>query len=150
MTRTVKLVSSLLGSAILVSAAFAAPVLEGGKRFNLTLTPGAEVPGPGDPNASGTAALTINPGQGRLCWEITTAGIGAEYTISGAHIHTGTVTQSGGIVVHLTATKNGTSTGCTEVARSLLDAMRKSPQAFYLNVHWTPTYGAGGIRGQLG
>jgi hypothetical protein len=143
---------TLLGSASLItSLAIAAPVANGGKKLTTTLTAAAEVPGPGDPAASGTAKITVNPGQGRVCWEVTTAGVDtAVFTISGAHIHSALAGQAGPIVVPLTAVANGTSTGCADVASATLDAIRKSPQAFYVNVHWTPTYAAGAIRGQLG
>ena len=137
------------GVLLTASAAVAQPAREGGQVFRFALTPGEEVPGPGDAAASGTATIVANAGQGRVCWDITTAGIGAGFTISGAHIHSAFAGSAGPIVVHLSATKNGTATGCTAVDRVKLDAIRKAPQVFYVNVHWTPTFGAGGIRGQL-
>lgn len=138
-----------VGVLLTVSTAVAQPAREGGQVFSFALTPGEEVPGPGDTAASGTATIVVNPGQGRICWDITTSGIGAGFTISGAHIHSAFAGSAGPIVVPLTATKNGTATGCTTVARNRIDAIRKAPQVFYVNVHWTPTFGAGGIRGQL-
>ena len=139
----------LASAALITTAASAQPARQGGQVFSFALTPGEEVPGPGDTAASGTAAIVVNAGQGRICWDITTAGIGAAFTISGAHIHSAFAGSAGPIVVHLTATKNGTATGCTAVDREKIDAIRKAPQVFYVNVHWTPTFGAGGIRGQM-
>jgi hypothetical protein len=154
-----QLAFTLLGSAALIGTAVgAAPVLEGGQKFSMTLTDEAEVPGPGDPNASGTADITINPGQRRVCWEITTSGVNPAYVIaagSGAHIHEGDATVAGDVVVPLALTLNGTNTGCTTVSRELIDEIRKSPDQFYVNVHWRhPTdplqnFSAGALRAQL-
>src|SRR5688572_2707279 len=99
-----KLLLALAASAAIVGpAALAAPVAEGGQKFSMVLTDEAEVPGPGDPNASGTANIIINPGQARICWEITTANVNPAYTVAagtGGHIHRGAITASGPIVVH--------------------------------------------------
>jgi len=150
------IMTSLVASAALIAtAAFAQPVLEGGKKFTTELTGEAEVSGAGVPNqgdlaATGTATIVINPGQERVCWEITTGNFTAgTTTITGAHIHSAPAGLNGPIVVALSATLNGTSTGCANVTRSLADAIRKSPQAFYVNVH-TNLFPAGAIRGQLG
>ena len=43
----------------------------------------------------------------------------------------------------------GDSEGCETVSRALADAIRKSPQSYYVNVH-NATYPNGAIRGQLG
>ena len=168
MIPTAKLPLTLLASAAIIgTAALASPVAQGGQKFAMTLTPGAEVPGPGDPNASGTAIIYINPGQKRICWEITTAGIDTGYTIVGAHIHAGTATQATAPLIHLNAVLNGTHSGCTTtftlsptsapLPRSLIEQIRKSPENYYLNIHWAdttapitlPSYAAGGIRSQL-
>lgn len=150
------LMTSLAASAALIAtAAIAQPVLEGGKRFTTTLTGEAEVNAAGVPNqgdlaATGTAKITVNPGQERVCWEITTGNFSAgTTTITGAHIHSAPAGQNGPIVVPLTATLNGTSTGCATVTRSIADAIRKAPQGYYVNVH-TNLFGPGAIRGQLG
>ena len=54
-------------AAVVVSGVAVAPSSvadEGGRPFTVSLTGSAEVPGPGDPNGSGTAHLRLNPGQG--------------------------------------------------------------------------------------
>ena len=159
MRPTAKVASLLLGSAALIGTAVgAAPVLEGGQKYSMTLTDEAEVPGPGDPNASGTADITINPGQRRVCWEITTSGVNPAYVITagtGAHIHRGDATVAGPVVVPLGVTLNGTNTGCATVSRALIDEIRKSPDQFYVNLHWkhptdpTQDFSAGALRAQL-
>ena len=156
MKAATSIMTSLAASAaLLATVAIAQPVLEGGKRFTTTLTGEAEVNAAGVPNqgdlaATGTAKITVNPGQERVCWEITTGNFSAGTTaISGAHIHSAPAGLNGPIVVPLTATLNGTSTGCATVARSLADAIRKAPQGYYVNVH-TNLFLPGAIRGQLG
>ena len=158
MSSTAKIALSLLASATLAGSAIAAPVLEGGQKFSMTLTDEAEVPGPGDPNASGTADITVNPGQERICWSITTSGVNPAYVIaagSGAHIHRGDVTVAGPVVVPLAVTLNGTNTGCTTALRALIEDIRKNPTNFYVNVHWkhptdpTQDFSAGALRSQL-
>ena len=157
MTARAQLALSFLASAALIGTAIAAPVHESGKRLTTALSGANEVP-PTSETATGTATVWVNAGQGRVCWEITTTPFSAgTTTITGAHIHSGVPGQNGGIVVHLTATLNGTSSGCTTTVQpggatlspGLLDAIRKSPQAFYVNVH-TNLFPGGAIRGQLG
>lgn len=122
---------------------------DGGRKFTTTLTGAAEVPGPGDPDGSGTATITLNHGQGEVCWEIHVSDITLPAT--GAHIHIGTVTQFGGVVVALTAPDaTGHSSGCTSADRELIKAIIQNPEGYYVNVHTLPLYGAGAVRGQLG
>ena len=159
---------SVLASSTLVATAVAAPVLEGGRKFTLTLTAGAEPHG-GDTNASGTAWIVINPGQKRVCWEITTTGVNPEYSIvagTGAHIHSGAAGATGGVVVSLGVVLNGTSSGCTTrvtptgdpLTTQQLAAIVSKPQNYYVNLHWAdldpsdgtlPNYSAGALRAQL-
>lgn len=155
MTPKVTTFLSLAAAMGLISAAFAAPVSEGGRKFSTDLTGEAEVtsagvPNQGDLTATGSARVIVNPGQSRVCWEITT---GDDFTagttlIVGAHIHVGASTTTGPVVVPLTATIDGTSTGCANVTRELADAIRKTPENYYVNVH-TNLFPAGAIRGQL-
>ncbi|QIK95651.1 CHRD domain-containing protein [Sphingomonas sp. HDW15A] len=124
----------------------AAPVLAQGAKFSATLTGAAEVPGPGDPDGKGSASITINPGKPELCYKLSVKDIA---TATGAHVHTGSPTQAGPVSVTLTAPASGSSSGCVTINRELADAIRKSPQAFYVNVH-NSEFPGGAIRGQLG
>lgn len=154
MTRINQLALSFVGAAAMIAGtAFAEPVAEGGKKLTTALSGANEVP-PADPDGSGTAKVTINAGQGRVCWEITTANIDP---VLFAHIHSAHAGQNGPIVIFLSAAQNDTATGCASITgpgggpipRSLLDAIRKAPQGYYVNVH-TTVYPGGAIRGQLG
>src|SRR5918999_1397427 len=73
----------------------------GGRTFSTELTGAAEVPGPGaPPPASGTATITVNPGQEEVCWAIEAEGI--DLPATGAHIHEGAVGEFGDVIVPLT------------------------------------------------
>jgi hypothetical protein len=143
---TAQLTLSLFASASLIGTAIAAPAAEGGRKFTTTMTGANEVPGPGDPDGTGTARVTINPGQSRICYELTVANIA---TANAAHIHSAPVGVAGPVVVPLAAPADGNSKGCVDVERGLADAIRKSPQGYYVNVH-NAEFPAGAIRGQLG
>ena len=139
------LLSCVGSAAMLAGPASAQPATDGGKKFTTSLTGAAEVPGPGDPDGSGTAKITVNPGQARVCYELEVTGI-APATL--AHIHIGSATQAGPISVTLDAPTDGDSSGCVTVTRSLADAIRKAPQAYYVNVH-NADFPNGALRGQL-
>ena len=119
---------------------------EGGLTFSTTLTGAAEVPGPGDPDGSGTATLRLNPGQEEICYELTVTGVAP---IRAAHIHVGTADVAGPVVVALTAPTDGSSSGCVTADRDLILAIIQNPEQYYVNVH-NAEYPAGALRGQLG
>src|SRR6266511_226683 len=81
--------------------AVGAPALAGGRPLSATLTGAAEVPGPGDADASGTAFITLNQGQGEVCFDLSWAGI--DGTVFAAHIHVGPAGVAGPVVVPLFA-----------------------------------------------
>lgn len=135
----------LIALTVLSLASLAA---DGGRKFTTTLTGAAEVPGPGDPDGSGTATITLNYGQSQVCWEIHVEDITLPAT--GAHIHVGTATEAGPVVVHLTPPDaTGHSSGCTTADRALIKAIIQNPENYYVNVHTLPLYAAGAVRGQL-
>ena len=106
-------------------------------------------PWTGDPDGTGTALLTINVGQGEVCWEVAVSNI--TLPASASHIHQADPGIRGGIVVGLVPPgANGSSAGCVsgqdkEVLRDIL----VNPGAYYVNVH-NSVYPAGAVRGQLG
>ena len=123
----------------------------GGKPFTIALTGAAEVPGPGDPDATGTASLQLNPGQQEVCLDISWAAIDGE--VFAGHIHAGTATVAGPVVVTLfTGAFAGTDSvsGCVAADRELLLEIIRNPQNYYVNVHSRPNFPGGAVRGQLG
>ena len=146
MTTTKLLGLTLLGSASLIATAGSAEhVRSGGKLITATLTGAAERPGPGDTDGSGSITITINPGQKRICYELTVAGIDAP---TAAHIHIAPVTSPGPVVVPFPAPPLGASTGCINVTSRQAAQLIAKPTAYYFNVH-NAAFQAGAIRGQL-
>ena len=117
----------------------------GGRPLSATLTGAAEIPGPGDPDGTGSAMVTLNPGQGEVCFELAVEGIAPAVA---AHIHVGAADVAGPVVVGLVPPSNGTSGGCAEADRALVRAILRDPGAYYVNVH-NAEYPAGALRGQL-
>jgi CHRD domain len=157
MTSTTRTAFAFIASATLIATtATAQPAAQGGKRFTVQLTGAAECNnagacGLGDPDGSGTAVITVNKGQGRVCWDIDVTGVDP---IAAAHIHIGFagIAFPNNIVVHLDADSGCTTTvmpGGAPLSDALLDALMKARQAFYVNVH-NASFPAGALRGQLG
>ena len=119
----------------------------GGRPLSTELTGAAEVP-PGDLDGSGTATITVNPGQEEVCWEITVEGI--DPPITAAHIHVGAVGTAppNNVVVPLSAPTSGFSSGCATVDRDLALDILQNPEDYYVNVH-NREFPAGALRGQL-
>lgn len=126
--------------------ATAAGAADGGRPFVVELTGEAEVPGPGDPDGSGTATLRVNPGQQEICYSIEVTDI---QPATVAHIHEADADSAGPIVVSLEAPTSGLSSGCADVDRALARDILRSPDEYYVNVHNTE-FPAGALRGQLG
>jgi CHRD domain len=132
--------------------AVGAPAYGEGRPFSTVLTGAAEVPGPGDADASGTAFITLNQGQGEVCFELSWAGI--DGTVVAAHIHAAPAGTAGPIVVPLftgvALPGTDSASGCVEgVNEALIKDVRHNPENYYVNVHST-VFPAGAARGQLG
>lgn len=119
---------------------------QGGRPLSANLTGAAEFPGPGDPDGSGTALITLNYGQGEVCWELHVSDIAPA---TAAHIHFGAAGVAGGVEVGLTPPTDGSSTGCkSDVDRDLIKAIMQNPENYYVNVH-NADFPGGAVRGQL-
>src|SRR5262245_56907811 len=105
---------------------------DSGRKFTTTLTGAAEVPISGDPDGSGTAEITLNHGQGTVCWELTVSNIAPTFA---AHIHAAPAGVPGPVVVPLSPPTSGSSSGCASVDRDLIKAIIQNPEAYYVNVH---------------
>ncbi|TMF37636.1 MAG: CHRD domain-containing protein [Chloroflexi bacterium] len=124
----------------------ASPVSAGGRPFTTSLAGPSEVP-PGDPDATGTATVWINPGIGTVCysWSVSNAAT----PILAAHIHHAVVGVAGPVVVPLPPTGPSSGTGCTTgVDRSLALDIIRHPSDYYVNTH-NAEFPAGVARGQL-
>ncbi len=114
------------------------------------LTGEAERPGPGDPDGVGRAYITTHLATNQVCLVLQWANV--DGTLSGLHIHRAPATSPGPIVVGF-ATPSGGSGHLRQCARvpdsEALHNIAHNPQQHYINLHSTPLYGAGAIRGQL-
>ncbi len=115
------------------------------RTFTADLTGRAEVPGPGDRNASGHARITINLKSRQLCYRLNENGIRRPTM---AHVHRGRAGKTGPPVVTLRTPTRGSVNACTRVSRSLARDIVDHPRAFYVNIH-SPRFPDGAIRGQL-
>jgi hypothetical protein len=105
-----------------------------------------EVPGPGDPDANGTAEIRVNPRSGSVCWEVTARQIDAP---TAAHIHRGVEGVAGPVVLALTPPDAaGHSRGCAALDPALVREIAAQSYNFYVNVH-TMAFPNGALRGQL-
>jgi CHRD domain len=120
--------------------------LAGGRPFTTALAGANEVP-PGDPNATGTATVWINPGTGTVCYDWSVSN--AATPIFAAHIHHGVAGVAGPVVVPLPPTGPSNGHGCTTgVARSLALDIVRHPADYYVNTH-NAEFPTGVARGQL-
>jgi hypothetical protein len=138
-----RLVVFVIGLVTVLALASVAAAANGGRSFSTALTGAAEVPGPGDADASGQAVITLNQGKGQVCYDLTWSGI--DGTVIAAHIHAAPAGIAGPVVVPLAP-----GSGCTTIAVSeeLIKAIRRDPSNYYVNIHST-AFPAGAIRGQL-
>jgi aldose sugar dehydrogenase len=117
------------------------------QEFTTDLTGAAEVPGPGDPDGSGMATITVNPLKRQVCFTLMVENIAPA---TAAHIHIGPPDVAGPVVVPLNPPPtDGASSGCANnVDRSLLRNILQHPENYYVNVH-NADFPAGAVRGQL-
>jgi hypothetical protein len=138
-----------------IGAAIAAPVPQGGRKFTTAMSGQQEVNaanptgGAGDADGTGSASITVNVGQQRVCWDISVNNIAAPMR---GHIHHAPALTNGPIVVGFFEPATVALKGCTPttqpVDRALLKDIIQHPRDYYVNVH-TADFPAGAIRGQL-
>ena len=145
---------TVLIAALAATLAFASVALagNGGRPLSTPMSGAEEVPGPGDPNATGQADLRLNQGQRRICFELSWENI--DGVVFAAHIHEAPAGDFGDIVVPLFEPVMFAGTGefsdCVfDIDKSLIKDIRQHPDDYYVNVHSTPGFTAGAVRGQL-
>lgn len=143
MNRPTSIAFSLAASAALIAGSAIAS--DGGRKLQTSLTGAAEVPGPGDPDGSGTATVSVNPGQKRICYKLSVSNIAPA---TAAHIHEAPAGVAGPVIITLSAPTGGSSSGCVTVTRDLALEILKDPADYYVNVHNT-AFPRGAVRGQL-
>jgi hypothetical protein len=123
----------------------AGSAMAGGRPISVGLTGAAEVPGPGDPDGSGTVSLTFNPGTGEVCYDFSVTGVAP---LTAAHIHVAPAGFPGPPVIPLPPTSPTGGSGCVTADRDLIVAILMDPSAYYFNVH-NSEFQPGALRGQL-
>lgn len=142
----IPIVSVAIVGTALIAAPAVADHLKDGRKLDAALSGEAEVPGPGDPDGSGTFVSRINVGQEEICYNLSVIDIQDAFA---AHIHRGAAGTTGGVVVTLaTPDADGLASACTWVSRADAREIVTDPSGFYVNVH-NPEYPAGALRGQL-
>jgi len=135
----------------LAALAFALPAAAGGRPYTTALTGAAERPTPGDPDATGSARVTVNPGTRQVCWSVEVQDV--DLPLVAAHIHTGNANIAGPPTIFLIPAgetdADGILNGCATVDRMLARGLVLHPEEYYVNVH-TALFPAGAARGQLG
>ncbi|WP_420605550.1 CHRD domain-containing protein [Novosphingopyxis sp.] len=116
-----------------------------GESYTTALVGQQEVPGPGDPDGTGTAKITADATTNQVCYDLTVQNISRP---NAAHIHKGARGVDGPVVVPLEAPVNGAISKCLGVDKAVAAAIIADPSGFYVNVH-TADYPKGAVRGQL-
>jgi hypothetical protein len=134
------LAAALTAALVLSGAATAA-----GRPMTVELTGAVEAPGPGDPDGTGTASFTFNPGTGEVCYDYTVTGVAP---LTAAHIHLAPPGSPGPVVIPLPPSDANGGSGCVTADRELIVAILRDPGAYYFNVH-NADFPAGALRAQL-
>lgn len=145
MKRPLGLISLIIFVAAVSFVISAQDPQQGGRPLFTTLTGAAEIPGPGDPDGTGSAKITLNHGQGEVCYELTVDRIAPA---NAAHIHEGAADKAGPPVATLTAPAGGSSKGCVSLDKDKIKDIIQNPQHYYVNVH-NAEFPDGAVRGQL-
>jgi hypothetical protein len=113
-------------------------------KYTAALSGKKEVGDQGPANAKGTFTATVNGT--RLCYTLNYSGVPKPLA---AHIHKGTATQNGSIVVDLKPKfSNGKASACVPIKTTVASGIRKNPAGYYANVH-NQKHPGGAMRGQL-
>ena len=119
---------------------------QGGRLLAAALAGANEVPGPGDPDGTGTARVTVNVGHRLVCYELRVANIAPA---KAAHIHEAPAGTAGPVLIPLVAPNaDGDSSRCATVSRELAGELAADPSDYYVNVH-NVSFPARAVRGQL-
>lgn len=116
--------------------------------FGTTLVGSNEVPGPGDEDGTGTAAVTFDMTNGQVCYTISVQNIALP--AAAGHIHRGAAGESGPVVVPFDQVpdESGNAASCVLVDSALLQEIAANPAGFYVNIH-TSEFPDGAVRGQV-
>ncbi|HEX8207963.1 MAG TPA: CHRD domain-containing protein [Solirubrobacteraceae bacterium] len=145
------LASTLPNWALVEADDVAVPSSRPAATFSFSLSGAANLPSPGDPNATGTGSVSVYPAQDRLCWTLNGSNLGQGVEL---HLHRGTRNEQSLVVTTVSLMTDplrtpGSISGCLYVnRRSILNEIVARPYMFYMALHNTEFPG-GALRGQL-
>jgi hypothetical protein len=119
-------------------------IIKSGRGYTAQLS-GTEEPTGGDPDGTGRAYLEFNPGKGTLYYYLEVHNI---EPATAAHVHFGAAGVAGGIIAELEPPTDGVSYGTIDLDKATIQAIKKNPQDYYVNVH-NAEYPGGAVRGQI-
>lgn len=134
-----------LATLLLASLAFAGATMAGGRPFTTELLGANERPNAGDPDGTGSAWVSLNPGTGEVCYAYSVSNVAP---LTAAHIHRATADVAGPAEIPLRPTSATGGSGCVTADRGLLIEILRNPSGFYVNVH-NADFPLGALRGQL-
>lgn len=128
-----------------LGTALAVPAHAAVTSFSTVMTGSQERPGPGDPDAIGSAIVTLDSSTGSVCvrWHLRNVD-----PITAAHIHAAPAGVPGPVVVPLPTPVGDFSEGCTTASPALVQNIINNPANYYVNVH-NAAFPGGAMRGQL-
>jgi hypothetical protein len=140
-----RLVPLLALSTAALGTTFALPAHATTTAFSTVMTGSQERPNAGDPDAIGSAIVTLDSTTGQVCvrWHLLNVD-----PLTAGHIHRGNVGVAGPVVVPLPTPVGTSSTGCTTADPTLVADIIAHPTNYYVNVH-NAAYPGGAMRGQL-
>jgi len=162
------LATALLGVGVLTACGSDKPTQPSNITYVATLSGANEKPNSNTSTATGSWTGVLNPTTNVMTYTLTYSGLTP--SSSGAHIHaqsdaSGTAnvvlnfaTFAGATTAFTTGNTSGTAAGSVNMAGGTVtglsitgDSLRKAMDAgmAYVNVHSTPTFGGGEIRGQI-
>ena len=102
------------------------------------------VPGPGDPDGTGTFSVSIDNATNQVCYQLAWQNIDQP---NASHIHIGSADQAGKIMVDLNLPANGPN-ACIPTDATSVSHMTSGPEAHYVDLH-TAALPEGAVRGQM-
>jgi CHRD domain len=109
----------------------------------------AGTPNVGDPDAAGYAVVEVDRPNRQVCVrDLRAAAVDGQIHLF--HIHSAPAGQNGPVVVDFVPLLATGGIGCVSVTdKTLLSDIAAFPEEYYINVHSTPNFPAGAVRGQL-
>jgi hypothetical protein len=142
------LVIALLAGGVLIASLATAQLSRASQTIDVEpLLGSSEVPGPGDADGSGTASLTVDVDTDEVCLDVS-ALTNVTLPINLAHVHVGTVGNSGSPVVSFLSAPDADGIFNICVTDSDADAIAADPAGYYINLH-NDDFPNGAVRGQL-